>query len=70
VEVLARSNVEFKSAVGELGQRTGRKGPSLYMPLRAALTGETHGPELAPMLELISQDELKARLDRARRLAA
>jgi glutamyl-tRNA synthetase len=70
VDVLARAGVEFKSAVSELGQVTGRKGPSLYMPLRAALTGATHGPELAPMLQLISQEEVKARLDRARRLAA
>ena len=69
-EVLARGNVEFKNAVGELGELTGRKGPSLYMPLRAALTGETHGPELAPMLQLISQDQVRARLDRARQLAA
>ncbi len=69
-EVLARSGAEFKNAVRELGQLTGRKGPSLYMPLRAALTGATHGPELAPILQLISQDEVKARLDRARRLAA
>jgi glutamyl/glutaminyl-tRNA synthetase len=40
------------------------------MPLRAALTGATHGPELAPMLQLIAQEEVRARLDRARRLAA
>jgi glutamyl/glutaminyl-tRNA synthetase len=69
-EVLARGGVEFKSAVHELGQLTGRNGPSLYMPLRAALTGEMYGPELAPMLQLIPQDEVKARLDRARRMAA
>jgi glutamyl-tRNA synthetase len=69
-DVLGRAGVEFKGAVRELAQVTGRKGPSLYMPLRAALTGATHGPELAPMLQLISQDEVKARLDRARRLAA
>jgi glutamyl-tRNA synthetase len=69
-DVLARAGVEFKSAVRELGQVTGRKGPSLYMPLRAALTGATHGPELAPMLQLISQEEVKTRLDRARQLAA
>jgi glutamyl-tRNA synthetase len=69
-EVLARGPMEFKSAERELGQMTGRRGQSLYMPLRAALTGATRGPELAPMLQLISQDEVRARLDRARRLAA
>lgn len=69
-EVLTRAGVELKNAVRELGQLTGRKGPSLYKPLRAALTGATHGPELAPLLQLISPDEVKARLDRARQLAA
>lgn len=69
-QVLARGNVEFKNAERELGQLTGRKGPSLYMPLRAALTGATRGPELAPMLQLISQNEIRARLESARRLAA
>lgn len=69
-DVLMRGGAEFKSAVRELGQLTGRKGQSLYMPLRAALTGATLGPELAPILQLISQDEVKARLDRARQMAA
>ncbi len=69
-DVLMRGGAEFKSAVFELGELTGRKGPSLYLPLRAALTGATYGPELAPMLQLISQDEVKARLNRARQLAA
>ena len=40
----------------EIGQQTGRKGPALFMPLRAALTGVTHGPELAPLLALIPAD--------------
>ncbi|HLS81498.1 MAG TPA: glutamate--tRNA ligase [Steroidobacter sp.] len=67
---LAREGVEFRSAVRELGKETGRKGPSLYMPLRAALTSATHGPELAPLFALIPADEVRARLERARRLAS
>lgn len=68
-EVLARSSVEFKQAVREVGQLSGRKGPALFMPLRAALTGVTHGPELAPLLALIPASEVQARLARARQLA-
>jgi glutamyl-tRNA synthetase len=68
-EKLARSGVEFKLAVRELGQQTGRKGPALFMPLRAALTGVTHGPELAPLLALIPVAEVQARLAHAGRLA-
>lgn len=69
-QVLVRPDVEFKQAVRELGQQTGRKGPSLFMPLRAALTTVVHGPELAPLLALLSADEVRSRLRRARSLAS
>lgn len=68
MEVLGDS-LEFKQAAREIGQRTARKGPALFMPLRAALTGVTHGPELGPLLTLISRDEIRARLEKARQLA-
>lgn len=60
---------DFKQAAREIGQRCNRKGPALFMPLRAALTGFTHGPELGPLLTLIPPDEIRARLENARRLA-
>jgi glutamyl-tRNA synthetase len=41
---------------------TGRKGKDLFMPLRRALTGLDHGPELAVMLPLIGRDKALARL--------
>ncbi|MGD9739998.1 MAG: glutamate--tRNA ligase [Bauldia sp.] len=41
---------------------TGRSGKSLYMPLRRALTGADHGPELAALLPLIGRTEVLARL--------
>jgi glutamyl-tRNA synthetase len=67
-EILAGGG-DFKQTVREIGQRTARKGPSLYMPLRAAITGETHGPELAPLLTLIPASEVAARLSQAQTLA-
>lgn len=42
--------------------RTGCKGARLYMPLRAALTGLTHGPELAPLIRAIEPHLLRRRL--------
>jgi glutamyl-tRNA synthetase len=69
LQLLAQPGVDFKQAVKALGQATGKKGPGLFMPLRAALTGFTHGPELAPMLALLPAAELQARLEHARRLA-
>jgi glutamyl-tRNA synthetase len=41
---------------------TGRKGKTLFMPLRIALTGQAHGPELADLLVLIGPDRTKTRL--------
>ncbi len=41
---------------------TGRKGRALFMPLRLALTGRDHGPELAPLLPLIGREKIIARL--------
>jgi len=35
---------------------------ALYQPLRAALTGDTHGPELAPLVDLMGADRVVARL--------
>lgn len=47
---------------------TGRKGKDLFMPLRRALTGMDHGPELAVLLPLIGPEKAQARL--AQRKAA
>jgi len=41
---------------------TGRKGKELFMPLRLALTGLEHGPELKLMLPLIGEAETRRRL--------
>jgi glutamyl-tRNA synthetase len=46
-----------------LKERTGRKGADLFMPLRVALTGHVHGPELAPLLQLMPPDTVRRRLE-------
>ena len=51
--------------VGELKEKTGRKGKALFMPLRLALTGVEHGPELADLLPLIGEDRARNRLHKA-----
>lgn len=38
---------DFKSFANAVGKAAGVKGKPLFMPLRASLTGETHGPEMA-----------------------
>lgn len=42
---------------------TGRKGKELFMPLRLALTGMEHGPELRDMLPLIGREKALKRLN-------
>ena len=46
------------AAVKALGARIGRKGKSLYMPLRAAVTGMLHGPDLARVMEIRGRDDV------------
>ncbi|NDG49684.1 MAG: hypothetical protein EBY30_11755 [Rhodospirillales bacterium] len=41
---------------------TGRKGKALFMPLRQALTGEDHGPDLKDLLPLIGRARAEERL--------
>jgi glutamyl-tRNA synthetase len=56
------SAVSIKSAVQSLGSRLGIKGRELFQPIRAALTGRTHGPELPQVAELLGRERCVARL--------
>lgn len=62
-EAYRESNSDLKTLASLLKARTGRKGTDLYMPLRVALTGQVHGPELAPFLKLIPPEIVRQRLE-------
>ena len=47
--------------INAIKDRTGRKGKPLFMPMRIALTGRMHGPEMANMLVLMGRDEVVRR---------
>jgi glutamyl-tRNA synthetase len=49
----------FTNAVKE---KTGAKGKALFMPLRQALTGMDHGPEMAALFPLIGEERARKRL--------
>ena len=51
----------WKAWTSTVKAATGRSGKSLFMPLRIALTGRSHGPELAALLPLIGREETLAR---------
>ncbi len=45
-----------------LKEQTGRGGKALFLPLRQALTGHDHGPDMATLLPLIGREAALARL--------
>lgn len=48
-----------------VAERAGRRGKALYLPLRRALTGEEHGPDLKVLLPLIGRARALQRLTQA-----
>lgn len=56
----------WREWTGALREATGRNGRALFRPLRLALTGEEHGPELRDLLPLIGRVRAAQRLADAR----
>ncbi|AIF80872.1 glutamyl-tRNA ligase [endosymbiont of Acanthamoeba sp. UWC8] len=48
--------------ISKIKEKTGKSGKNLFMPLRKAITGMEHGPELKYILPLIGRDKIIARL--------
>jgi glutamyl-tRNA synthetase len=59
---LEKHGTDFKAATTMLKQTTGLGGKALFQPLRAALTGEIDGPEMARLLPLIGLDRAHRRI--------
>lgn len=53
---------DFKALAEKVKEATGAKGKHLFHPLRVALTGEAHGPEMARILEMLPPERARARL--------
>ncbi|ALR19397.1 glutamate--tRNA ligase [Sphingobium baderi] len=52
----------WRALTEALKGQTGRKGKALFLPLRRALTGMDHGPDMGQMLSLIGKEAALARL--------
>jgi len=52
----------IKEMIKAVQKETGFKGKQLFMPIRAALTGQTHGPDLNQSLALLGKDKVADRL--------
>jgi len=66
LDAMDRHALDFKAMTGALKQSSGRSGKQLFMPLRAALTGELDGPEMAKLLPLLGAERARQRLTQAR----
>ena len=62
---LKANGCDYASLVSHLKSTLNIKGKVLFMPLRIALTGESHGPELVKIMELLGVDEVMRRLENA-----
>ena len=47
------SDATWGEWTAEVKSRTGRKGRKLFMPLRKALTGRNHGPDMGALMPLL-----------------
>ena len=56
------TNDPWHALTAALKASTGRKGKALFLPLRQALTGRDHGPDMAALLPLIGRERTVARL--------
>ncbi|QYJ07069.1 glutamate--tRNA ligase [Qipengyuania flava] len=55
----------WRALTGALKEKTGRKGKALFLPLRQALTGMDHGPDMGELLPLIGEARARERLEAA-----
>ncbi|MGK0552745.1 glutamate--tRNA ligase [Enterococcus faecalis] len=53
----------IKAAIKAVQKETGVKGKNLFMPIRIAVSGQMHGPELAETIELLGKEKALAHLN-------
>ncbi len=66
---LGSGQADFRDWARAVGRASGVEGRRLFMGLRAALTGLTHGPELARLWSLWDEAAIRRRLQAAQELA-
>ena len=59
---LETTGADWAALTAALKESTGRKGKALFLPLRQALTGRDHGPDMSALLPLIGLEAAKERL--------
>lgn len=69
INAVEAHGTDFGNVLADMKKSLGVNGKKLFMPLRIALTGQLHGPELAHIAEFLGQDKLTYRLNHALELA-
>ncbi|MGM7724560.1 glutamate--tRNA ligase [Metabacillus sp. Hm71] len=52
-----------KAAIKGVQKATGQKGKNLFMPIRVAITGQTHGPDLPKSIAVLGKNTVLSRLE-------
>lgn len=60
-QIVDKQGADYDLLCAELKSQLGVKGKGLFQPLRLALTGELHGPELKQILALLGAPKIKGR---------
>ena len=55
----------IKAAIKQVQKDTGVKGKNLFMPIRIAMSGEMHGPELGQTIEVLGREKSLNHLEQA-----
>ena len=56
---------DFKAFCRGLSAAAGKKGRALFLPLRAALTADAHGPEMAKLWRQLGEERVRRRFTAA-----
>jgi nondiscriminating glutamyl-tRNA synthetase len=52
----------IKASIKSVQKATGQKGKNLFMPIRVAITGQTHGPDLPKSIAILGRNKVISRL--------
>lgn len=68
LEIVEEVDEEFAGSVmKKIQKKTGIKGKNLFMPVRVAISGTVHGPDLKSIIYLLGKEKLVERLNIARK---
>ena len=62
-EAIDEHGEDYDYFINHIREKTGREDNRLYMPVRIALTGVLHGPDLDKVLKLVGSDQARVRFD-------